>query len=61
MQTHNVVETIPIDEDYSPLWIVNICDNADFNNVSDLTSAKSAIILAEAVMNVNCPVVFVGD
>jgi hypothetical protein len=60
-QSHNVIETIPSDDLYSPLWIVNVYDNADFDNVSDLTSAKAANILMEAAMNVNCPVVFVAE
>lgn len=58
-QTHNVIATIPTDDTYSPLWIVNVFDNADFENVSNLSTAEAANILAEGVMNVNCPVVFV--
>ncbi len=58
-QTHNVIETIPEDDEYSPLWIVYVYDNADFDKVSDLETAKAANILAEAVMNVNCPTVYV--
>ena len=60
VQTHNVIETIPSDDDYSPLWVVYVYDNADFDKVYDLISAKAANILREAVMNVNCPTVFVG-
>ncbi len=56
-QTHNVVATVPGDEDYSPLWLVNIYDNADFDDVSDLDSAEAANILATGAANVNCPVV----
>ncbi len=58
-QTHNVVETIPTDNDYSPLWDVNIYDNADFDMVSNLQSAMSANILAEGAALVNCPIVSV--
>ncbi|MBD3289014.1 T9SS type A sorting domain-containing protein, partial [candidate division KSB1 bacterium] len=58
-RTHNVVGTLPMDETYSPLWVVNVYDNADFDNVSDLSSAQAANILAEGVANVNCPVVIV--
>lgn len=58
-QTHNVTETIPADADYSPFWFVNVYDNADFDNVSDLSSAMNATILATGVANVNCPVVSV--
>ncbi|MFC2115593.1 hypothetical protein ACFLTU_03920 [Bacteroidota bacterium] len=61
IQTHNVIETIPSDDDYSPLWIVIVYDNADFNKVSDLASAKQATILIEAAGNVNCPTVFIGQ
>ncbi len=56
-QTHNVLQTIPSDAGYSPLWFVNVYDNADFPNVSDLESARAANILAGGVANVNCPVV----
>jgi hypothetical protein len=54
---HNVTATLPADSDYSPLWAVNIYDNADFNMVHDLMSAQSANILATDAANVNCPVV----
>lgn len=56
-QTHNVIATLPSDAGYSPLWRVNVYDNADFNMVMDLGSATSANILAMGVANVNCPVV----
>jgi hypothetical protein len=59
MQTHNVVATIPSDNSYSPLWMVNVYDNADFSNVSNLSTAQSANILATGVANVNCPIVSV--
>jgi len=58
-QTHNVVATLPGDDGYSPLWMVNVYDNADFGDVSDLDSATSANILAEGAANVNCPIVSV--
>lgn len=57
-QTHNVVATVPTNETYSPLWSVNVYDNADFSNVSDLSSAQSASILGQNLMYVNCPVVY---
>jgi hypothetical protein len=57
LQTHNVIATIPTDPDYSPFWSVNVYDNTDFSNVTDLQSAMSATILANNVMYVNCPVV----
>ncbi len=56
-QTHNVVATVPEDDAYSPLWSVNIYDNAEFDAVSDLASAESATILANGAAIVNCPVV----
>jgi len=56
-QTHNVVATLPGDAGYSPLWLVNIYDNADFDAVSDLDSASDAEMLASGAANVNCPVV----
>jgi len=59
-QMHNVLATIPEDEDYSPLWIINVYDNADFDSVKDLETAETANIIVEAVMNVNCPVVFIA-
>jgi hypothetical protein len=55
-QTHNVVATVPGDEGYSPLWDVKIYDNADFDSVSDLSSALDAEQLAGGP-DVNCPVV----
>ncbi len=58
-QTHNVVATTPADSGYSPLWSVNVYDNADFDSVSDLSSATSASILATGTATVNCPVVSV--
>lgn len=59
-RTHNVVATLPDDEGYSPLWLVNIYDNADFDDVSDLESATNATILAEGAATVNCPIVSGG-
>ncbi len=58
-QTHNVVQTIPTDGGYSPLWDVDVYDNADFNSVSDWESAQNAMLLASGVALVNCPVVSV--
>lgn len=56
-QTHNVVATLPADAGYSPLWSVNVYDNADFMNVSNLSDAQMANVLAMGVATVNCPVV----
>lgn len=56
-QTHNVVATLPSDADYSPLWVVNAYDNADFDSVSDLATAMAATILGQGIATVNCPLV----
>jgi len=58
-QTHNVVATLPGDADYSPLWAVNVYDNKDFDDVSDLSSATDATILDDGGPTVNCPIVSV--
>jgi hypothetical protein len=59
VQTHNALNTLPDDEDYSPLWDVDVYDNADFESVHDFASAAAADILAVGVGTVNCPVVSV--
>ncbi|MFZ6012894.1 MAG: hypothetical protein ACOYXT_21290, partial [Bacteroidota bacterium] len=56
MQTHNVVATIPSNGSYSPLWLVNSYDNAQFDNVGNLSSAQSAPGMNLGA-TVNCPVV----
>ncbi len=58
-QTHNVVTTIPTDAGYSPLWSVNIYDNAAFGSVKDFTTATAASLLAPNAANVNCPIVYI--
>lgn len=60
VQTHNVTETLPADAEYSPYWLVNVYDNAEFDAVSDLTSAMNATQLGAGVATVNCPVVSVN-
>jgi hypothetical protein len=55
-QTHNVIATVPGDDDYSPLWMVNVYDNAEFDQVSDRDSAFNATLLATPPGEVNCPV-----
>jgi len=60
-QTHNVVQTLPSDAGYSPLWSVSVYDNADFDRVDDLASVLRANILARGVALVNCPIVVVDD
>lgn len=59
-QTHNVLATLPADAAYSPLWDVDVYDNADFDTVQDLVTAQAATILAEGAVTVNCPVVQVN-
>ncbi len=59
-QTHNVVATLPGDDGYSPLWLVNIYDNADFGTVADLDTATDAELLAAGAATVNCPIVVGG-
>lgn len=59
-QTHNVVATLPGEAGYSPLWMVNPYDNADFDGVSDLDSATDANVLAMGAATVNCPIVSVN-
>ncbi|QLG48736.1 hypothetical protein [Natrinema halophilum] len=59
-QTHNVVATVPDDGGYSPLWTINIYDNADFASVTDLESATEVTLLESDATTVNCPVVSVG-
>jgi hypothetical protein len=58
-QTHNVLATLPSSAGYSPLWAVQIYDNADFAGVDDLASATAASRLADNAALVNCPVVSV--
>ncbi|MCB9681612.1 MAG: hypothetical protein H6733_09095 [Alphaproteobacteria bacterium] len=59
-QTHNVLATVPGDAGYSPLWSVNVYDNAAFDDVDDLSSAAMAAQLGMGVATVNCPVVAVS-
>jgi len=54
-----VVATLPGDSGYVPLWRVNVYDNAEFSDVSDLDSATSATILDDEAAHVNCPIVSV--
>jgi hypothetical protein len=56
-QTHNVVASLPGGADYSPLWSVQVYDNADFDLVSDLESINDVTIVAMDVATVNCPLV----
>ncbi|MCB0731728.1 MAG: hypothetical protein KDC88_11910 [Ignavibacteriae bacterium] len=58
-QTHNVVDTLPEDNSYSPLWDVDIYDNNNFEEVMDWQSASMSNILATGAAIVNCPIVSV--
>ncbi len=58
-QTHNVPSTLPGESGYSPLWLVNVYDNADWPNVHDFDTATKAKLLAAGVATVNCPIVFI--
>lgn len=55
-QTHNVVATMPANEGYSPLWRVQVYDNAAFDSVTNLATAQQARLLGTDVANVNCPI-----
>jgi hypothetical protein len=61
VQTHNVVQTVPDMERYSPLWMVMPYETDAFDSVSDLETARSApLVPGVDAPNVNCPVVEVG-
>jgi len=60
VQTHNVVQTVPASEGYSPLWLVNVYDNANFADVKNLQGIARAKLLAGGVATVNCPIVYVA-
>jgi hypothetical protein len=57
MQTHNVIDTLPADPTYSPLWRVTVYDDKSFSTVSNLVTARAAPVLAPNAGLVNCPVV----
>jgi hypothetical protein len=54
-QTHNVIAALPSDAGYSPLWSVQVLDNAAFPTVDDPATARASTVLGAG--NVNCPVV----
>ncbi len=60
-QSHSVFSALPADLGYSPLWIVNVYDNADFDDVRDFATAQSANLIAAEAMIVNCPIVEIED
>jgi hypothetical protein len=57
VQTHNVVGSVPPEGEYSPLWLVNALDHAEFASVHDLPSATAAKAVATGIATVNCPIV----
>lgn len=57
MQTHNVAGVMPGEAMYSPLWSVNVYDNAAFAAVRDLPTVTSAPQLARDVALVNAPII----
>lgn len=60
VQTHDVVQTVPGDAKYSPLWMVFMYDNTAFDGVLDLdTAMRAPLVPAVPSPLVNCPVVFV--
>jgi len=56
-RTHNVVATTPANAGYSPLWSVQIYDNAAFAAVNNLATAEQAAVLVANAATVNCPTV----
>ncbi len=56
-QTHNVIAALPSEAGYSPLWSVQVLDNAAFTTVDDLATARASTVLGANAGNVNCPVV----
>ncbi len=58
-QSHNVPETLPEDDGYSPLWDVQVFNNMSFESVSDLSTATSAPLMVMDAAMVNCPIVSV--
>ncbi|MEM6993390.1 MAG: hypothetical protein AAF721_22950 [Myxococcota bacterium] len=54
-RTHNVLETLPGDALYSPLWDVRAYDPEAFDDVTDLATAAAATPVADLPM-VNCPI-----
>jgi hypothetical protein len=58
-QTHNVISALPKIGGYTPLWIIDIYDNAYFDSVKDWPTAGAAPLKVSAASLVNCPVVTV--
>jgi len=60
-QTHNVIAALPGGTGYSPLWSVQVYDNAAFASVEDLATAGAAKLVAHDVATVNCPLASEGS
>lgn len=56
-QTHTVAGALTGADGYSPLWAVQIYDNAQFAAVSDLASAQAATVIAADALLWNAPLV----
>jgi hypothetical protein len=56
-QTHNVIGALPAGAGYSPLWVVNAYNNANFDMVNNLSTAHAAMSVGNGLAIVNCPVV----
>ncbi len=56
-----LVAALPSDPHYSPLWFVNVYDNADFDTVRDLGTMQAADLVPTEDALVNCPVVSITD
>lgn len=56
-RTHNVVEFLPGDHGYSPLWKVFVYDSVAAEAVTDLESAQAAPEISVPASFVNCPIV----
>jgi hypothetical protein len=57
IQTHNVLETLPGDADYSSLWVHRMGDPNGFAMVEDWSSADANTIMLLPNVLVNCPIV----
>jgi hypothetical protein len=61
MQTHNIVASIPGDNDYSPLWLRVVYDAAEWPSVTNLQAAQKAKVIPAETLLINCPIVSVKN
>jgi hypothetical protein len=61
MQTHNIVASIPGDNDYSPLWLRVVYDAADWGSVTNLQAAQNAKVIPAETLLINCPIVSIKN